>query len=196
MPIFPTAVGRFELNRDFTETEREFLFNLKTRPNKGNITSENNYILKEECLIDLEKFCAESVNTYLQEIYRPNDNVSVCITQSWVNYTSKNQFHHQHTHPNSFLSGVFYINADISHDKIFFYNSSAREYKFNTVEYNAFNSDSWWLETGNGILYLFPSNLPHSVETINRDFTRISLSFNTFFKGTIGDNLMLTELII
>jgi hypothetical protein len=36
--------------------------------------------------------------------------VTPYITQSWLNYTETNQYHHKHEHPNSLVSGVFYVN--------------------------------------------------------------------------------------
>jgi ectoine hydroxylase-related dioxygenase (phytanoyl-CoA dioxygenase family) len=38
-----------------------------------------------------------------------------------------------------------------------------------------------------GDLILFPSHLLHSVDTVTTDETRISLSFNVFFKGELGN---------
>ena len=36
------------------------------------------------------------------------------------------------------------------------------------------------------MIILFPSNLYHSVKINKNDYTRISLAFNTFLRGTIG----------
>ena len=43
---------------------------------------------------------------------------------------------------------------------------------------------------------MFPSSTTHKVEVKKGSNTRISLSFNTFYKGTIGSNKSLTELIL
>jgi hypothetical protein len=51
------------------------------------------------------------------------------ITQSWANYTKKNQYHHTHEHPNSFISGVLYINANEAHDKITMHKKSYQQIK-------------------------------------------------------------------
>ncbi len=48
----------------------------------------------------------------------------------------------------------------------------------------------------NNNLILFPSSLTHMVETKEGNNTRISLAFNVFIKGIIGDNKNLTELIL
>jgi len=46
------------------------------------------------------------------------------------------------------------------------------------------------------LLFIFPSPLYHSVSIKTDNIERISLSFNTFFKGRIGTEKDLTELII
>jgi uncharacterized protein (TIGR02466 family) len=194
--LFPTAVGKFDLDREFTKQELKFIAESERRPNQGNQTSVNNYVLREKPMKKLGEFLLESANKYFQEIYKPKDDVQLYITQSWLNFTEKGGFHHKHAHPNSFISGVFYINADPTQDKIFFFNEGYKQISLVTTEFNLFNSESWWLEAGKGYLYLFPSSLSHMVEQVQHEETRISLSFNTFLKGTIGSNHNLTELIV
>ena len=64
-------------------------------------------------------------------------------------------------------------------------------------EFNAYNSLTWDCLVENNVLMLFPSWLNHKVESNKKATTdRISLSFNTFVKGTIGDKNNLTELIL
>lgn len=195
--LFPTAVGKFTLDREFTKQELKFVEEAERRPNMGNQTSVNNYVLKEKPMKKLGDFLLESANKYFSEVYRPKDNVKLYITQSWLNYTERGGYHHKHAHPNSYISGVFYVNADPTKDKIFFYGREEyKQIKLEPTDYNLYNSESWWLEAGAGVLYLFPSSLTHMVPTIDHEETRISLSFNTFLKGTIGENSNLTELLI
>jgi uncharacterized protein (TIGR02466 family) len=195
--LFPTAVGKFQLDRELTKQELKFVTESERRPNMGNQTSANNYVLREKALKKLGDFLLESANKYFQEVYRPRDDVRLHITQSWLNYTEKGGYHHKHAHPNSFISGVFYVNADPTKDKIYFYgNEEYKQIKLEPTDYNLYNSESWWLEAGTGVLYLFPSSLTHMVPSIDHEETRISLSFNTFLKGTIGNNGNLTELLI
>ena len=197
LTLFPTAVGKFTLDREFTKQELKFVEEQERRPNMGNQTSVNNYVLREKPLKKLGEFFQESANKYFSEVYKPRDNVKLSITQSWLNYTEQGGYHHKHAHPNSFISGVFYVNADPTKDKIFFYgHDHYKQIKLEPTDYNLYNSESWWLEAGTGVLYLFPSSLTHMVQMVDNERTRISLSFNTFLKGTIGDNHSLTELII
>lgn len=196
LSLFPTAVGQFKLERELSKQELKFIDEVERRPNMGNTTSVANYVLREKALKKLNDFFIECANKYFIEIYRPKFNTQIYITQSWLNFTGKGQFHHKHAHPNSFLSGVFYVNANPLTDKIFFFQDEYKQISVPASEFNLYNSESWWLEAGTGTLYLFPSSLTHMVETIGHEETRISLSFNTFLKGTIGDNHSLTELLI
>ena len=118
------------------------------------------------------------------------------ITQSWTNYTRTNQNHHSHQHPNSFISGVLYISADEKFDKITLHRNGYQQIKPVPTEWNWYNSDSWFYTVKTGMIILFPSNTTHNVETKEGDNKRISLAFNTFFKGTMGENSQLTELIL
>ena len=108
-------------------------------------------------------------------------------------FRSKGEFHHKHEHPNSFISGVLYIHTDSTKDKITFHRSGYKQLQLATDTFDIYNSDSWWFNVKTGGLVLFPSSLTHHVEDVVADETRISLAFNSFIKGTLGDNRSLTE---
>jgi uncharacterized protein (TIGR02466 family) len=192
--LFPTAVTFFQY-KGITEKEIKFVTEQKTRGNTGNTTSIDNNILNNKEMKKLKQFIEKSVKEYFKNIYQPKNNVEPYITQSWCNYTKEGQFHHKHAHPNSFISGVFYVQADKTKDKIYFFKEEYKQIKIPAKEYNLFNSESWWFETGTNDLVIFPSSLTHMVEKVVGK-ERISLSFNTFLKGYIGEDLELTGLHI
>tara|TARA_R110000868_G_C10700394_1_gene749058 strand:- start:20 stop:619 length:600 start_codon:yes stop_codon:yes gene_type:complete len=194
--LFPTPVGSFELGRDLSKLEQKFMFNLETRPNAGNVTSTNNYVLRDNRLSSLRLFLNNSLQEYFQATMSPQDNIKLEITQSWINYTKTGQYHHKHTHPNSVISGVFYIQASKEIDKLFFYNESYQQIKIVPKEFHVYNSESWWLPVETGQLLLFPSSLTHMVATTSGEDDRISMSFNTFYKGKLGDEVALTALTL
>ena len=194
--LFPTPVGSFELGRDLSKLEQKFLFNLETRPNMGNVTSTNNYVLRDNRLSSLRLFLNNSLQEYFQATMSPQDNVKLEITQSWINYTKTGQYHHKHAHPNSVISGVFYIQASKEIDKLYFYNESYEQIKIVPKEFHVYNSESWWLPVETGRLLLFPSSLTHMVATTSGEDDRISMSFNTFYKGKLGDEVALTGLTL
>jgi uncharacterized protein (TIGR02466 family) len=199
MPIhnlFPQAVGRYALPRELSEQELFFIKNQDTRANIGNATSQDNSILCRKELTSIRDFIETSVSDYFTTVYNPKHKVTLRITQSWANYTRSGQYHHKHRHPNSFVSGVFYPQADRETDKIYFYKSGFDLIKLPPKDWNTWNSESWWFDVGTGDLLIFPSSLEHMVEPVQGDQTRISLSFNTFLVGNVGEELDLTGLQI
>lgn len=192
--LFPTALGVYELGRDFTKEEINFIKNQETRSNMGNTTSVDNNILERDELKEIRLFVENAVAEYFTTVYAPKNKTSLRITQSWCNYTEPGQFHHKHAHPNSFISGVFYPQADGETDKIYFFKSGWQQLKTETNDFNPYNSDSWWMGVRTGIMYIFPSHLEHMVEEVKAKDTRISLSFNTFPVGDWGEDHSLTGL--
>jgi uncharacterized protein (TIGR02466 family) len=196
--IFPTPIYISKVDRKLTPLELKFVDKNKKDfyKNDGNITSKNNYILNQKPFANIKKELDLKVQDYFSKIISPVNKITPYITQSWLNYTETNQYHHKHAHPNSLVSGVFYINCHKEHDKIKFFNDNYRTIKLEVKDWNMWNSESWWFSVKTGDVILFPSSLTHMVETKQGDNTRISLAFNVFIKGTIGNNKNLTELIL
>ena len=192
--LFPTPVSFLELGRKFSDEENDFLLNLEQKPNDGNTTSKERHLLDDPKLALLREFMDASVSAYFKEIYSPKNEVSLRITQSWVNYTKPGQWHHKHAHPNSFISGVFYIKANKDTDKIHFFKDGYQQIKLPVDQFNLYNSESWWLPVGTGQLILFPSSFTHMVEAVKGEDLRVSMSFNTFPVGYVGDDDSLTGL--
>jgi uncharacterized protein (TIGR02466 family) len=196
--IFPTPIYISKLNRELTN--KELLFIDKTKldvyKNSGNTTSNDNYILNQKVFKDLKKDLDFIIQDYFNKIISSSNNITPYITQSWLNYTETNQYHHKHQHTNSLVSGVLYINCDEKFDKIKFFNDTFKTIKPEIREFNVWNSETWWFSVKTGDIILFPSSLSHMVETKEGTNTRISLAFNTFIKGKIGNNKSITELIL
>ena len=196
--IFPTPIYISKLDRTLTPLELNFVDKNKKDcfKNEGNITSNNNYILNEKPFANIKKELDLVVKDYFKKVLSITESVTPYITQSWLNYTETNQYHHKHQHPNSLVSGVFYINCDDKFDKIKFFNNNYQTIQPEIKSWNLWNSESWWFPVKNEDIILFPSSLTHMVETKEGNNTRISLAFNVFIKGTIGNNKNLTELIL
>ena len=196
--IFPTPIYISKLVRELTNKELSFIDNSKLdiHNNEGNKTSNDNYILNNKALKNLKEELDLRVQDYFDKVISPANNITPYITQSWLNYTETNQYHHKHAHPNSLVSGVFYINCDDKFDKIKFFKEDYKTIKPEIKDWNIWNSESWWFSVKTGDIILFPSSLTHMVENKEGTNTRISLAFNVFIKGTIGNNKNLTELII
>lgn len=192
--LFPTPVAFFKLGRALTKTELDFVLRQDRYSNQGNTTSNDRTILKNKELTDIRDFIEDAMLEYFKTIHDPKGDVSLYITQSWANYTEPGQYHHKHRHPNSFISGVFYPQANILVDKIYFFKGGYDRINLQPANWNQWNSESWWFEVEAGDLLLFPSYLQHMVETKIGNETRVSIAFNTFLKGHIGVDESLTGL--
>ena len=198
--LFPEPIYFSQLNRELTKEELNTInkYKKKTYKNIGNITSSDTYVLENKKLKNLKKDLTTMVLDYFNKVICTDDSIVPYITQSWINYTETDQFHHRHSHSNSYISGVFYIDADKQVDSIKFYKTGSDEkmIKPHVNQYNIFNSTNWQFPVQTGDTILFPSTLIHGVEKKKGINTRISLSFNAFFKGVIGHKRELTELIL
>ena len=199
--IFPTPVYHThrELGLDLLEKKDiEDIIKEGMQGVMANSFSNDTYIFDTK-LAKLKEFCEQHIENYVKRIISPKKELDFYITQSWLNITKPGQFHHQHSHPNSIISGVFYITT-VENDQIVFHDPNNKLKQIiqldPTASPNAFNSDVWMGVKALDFL-LFPSWLEHSVKPNEKATTdRISISFNTFVKGTIGIKDWLTELML
>ena len=182
------------MNRPFHKHEHECFGNVLQRMIhiEGNLISENSFVLNDERLSDLKNWIQSCIDDYFNTIICSSDDFEPYVTISWLNYAEEKQYHHQHDHGNSIISGVLYIDADEMTDNITFhkniYNSSPY-IKIEPSQYNLYNSENWSVSVQKQKLILFPSTLTHSVSNVTSNKTRISLSFNVFVKGVVGNVL-------
>jgi len=155
--------------------------------------SSDTYILKNKNLDKINSFILNSIVNYKNLLKIEQE---ICITQSWVNKNPINSKHHEHIHPNSFVSGVFYFNLNKGHPPIQFSKTQFDMLKLSYAEWNKYNCETYFPDISTGSLILFPSNLRHSVSLNKVDENRISLSFNTFTKNNLGSKKDLTEVIL
>jgi len=197
--LFSIPIYTTKIDKGFTKQELQFVDNQKNKctNNESNINTKDNYILNRKEFKNVKKFLDQCCKDYLGKIISPKNNIELYITQSWLNYTEENQYHHRHEHPNSVVSGVLYFDCDKENDKILFSsNKGYQQIKPEIKDFNIWNSETWFFPVETGNLFMFPSSTTHQVETKKGINTRISLAFNTFYKGTIGSNKDLTELIL
>lgn len=114
----------------------------------------------------------------------------IAITSAWLNINDTRQcMNNEHVHGDVF-SGVFYLKAPEESGKLNIRNIGINRMWSGsklTSSKNEFTAESIHIEPVEGNIILFPSYLPHSVETNNHDEERISISFNLIAlpKGTI-----------
>ena len=192
----PLYTTHRESNLDESELQDvESIIKGGMRNNKYNSTSNDSYIFNTK-LGKIKKFCEQHIESYVEKVINPKDDLNFYITQSWLNLTKHGESHQQHWHPNSIISGVFYIST-VENDGIFFHNplNKVKEmFNILSVSNNMFNSGKRMLPVKALDLILFPSWVEHNVNTNQGDKDRISIAFNVFAKGILGNINELTEL--
>ena len=189
--LFPSCLLLNTIEESFTNDELDCILEYKdeVRGNTGNITTKDVLVLENPRLARLKKIAEEALQDYLIQFYNPinPDKIKLVVTQSWLNYTDKTQYHHKHHHHNSVISGCIYINANKSNDSIVFGKRMTGEnWQIQALEQNYFNCNEFTVNVGTGDIVLFPSNMLHSVPKTEHDYTRISLAFNSFWEGELG----------
>jgi uncharacterized protein (TIGR02466 family) len=184
--LFPVPVFKKFLKIDFTKDQIDVFKNSAQRPNATNTSSANNNILDLPCMKDFKDVLESHVQQYFTDIIKAPPETKPYITLSWINWTDQHQAHHAHAHQNSIVSGVFYFETN-DEDKIYFYNPQLTvQLRISPTEFNTFNSPTWWVTADPMSLILFPSTLIHEVAKKQTPGIRISLSFNTFVRGSLG----------
>jgi len=195
LQIFPTPVLIIKYEEDFSE-EMKFIKNLEYIEHKYNngFSSKNSYLFSHEPLKKIKNFCGKSLTKYTEKVL--NSKQRLVITQCWANKNLPGARQHEHIHPNSIISGVFYFNIGGKLPPIQFARDIPGVIKLDAVKYNNFNAESFLLPCVPGELLLFPSNLRHSVPTNLSEETRYSLAFNTFCIDILGSEEALSHLDI
>ena len=107
------------------------------------------------------------------------------ITGCWANVLAKGAAHKAHSHPNNFLSGVYYVRTHPGTDTINFHDPRNQTgiIRPPVTELTAENTDQVVVRVKNGTLLLFPSYLQHSVDANLSEEERVSISFNLMFSS-------------
>lgn len=189
--LFPTPLGIFEVdsydnknfNKFFQKYENELIKNV------GNKFSKETFILRKPEFKELENLLLNNVAQYMKSLFGDIQNVSLYITQSWLNITKGEGHHHLHNHSNSFLSCVFYYDENTKDEEITFHKmDNFFNLQLNPAISNLMNAERISIPVKYKNLVIFPSYLYHSVEKLENRNTRKSLAFNVYLKGQLGSS--------
>ena len=122
MNMFAVPLYRATLGRAFSRAEMQFFHEtLKGAvPAIANQSSVSKKVLTSPQMRDIRSVIEEHLAQYMRTVFNTTNQVQLQITQSWLTLAGKGQSHHVHTHHNSVVSGVLYINL-AQQDGISFY---------------------------------------------------------------------------
>lgn len=107
------------------------------------------------------------------------------ITGAWANVNPPGGVNSAHTHPNNYLSGVYYVDIPDGAGQIYFSDPrpQAQVILPPTVTQTPFNANEVTVEVMPGRLLLFPGWLTHAVPVNRSEGERISIAFNVMFRA-------------
>jgi uncharacterized protein (TIGR02466 family) len=112
------------------------------------------------------------------------------LTGLWGNISRGAHELHEHTHPNNYLSGVFYVRMPEGAGAIAFKDPrpQTRVMRPRTLAENPLNSFELEYTAEAGTMLLFPAWLEHGVRPSTTDEERISVAWNLMIHGPLGSN--------
>tara|TARA_R100001244_G_C5170771_1_gene131633 strand:- start:4020 stop:4637 length:618 start_codon:yes stop_codon:yes gene_type:complete len=189
--IFPLFFYRSD-PYPFTNKQIEYIksYKEKSRVNLGkNYITNSSYVLEDKKLKYMNSFIQKELDNVAYKILKMNKKQRLVVTQSWFNFNPKGSYHHMHNHPNSLLSGTFYIDGeentfcDIDRE---YANTVFPYFQLEWDEVNPINTNIHTISNKLHTLTLFPSRLRHEVRLNKNNKERITLAFNCFIRGEIG----------
>ena len=187
LPIFSTPVW-MSVYPDFEEHKESFLTCVRnskeTNPQGAQKSNIHGYqspftLQGEEDLYPLFQYVCEMAMQAVKDLNFIDNNIF--LTHAWVNFNDNRQcMNSEHIH-GEILSGVFYLKAPSESGKFVLSNPGLNRLWGGcqlVKEKNQFTGELMRIEPEEGSIILFPSYIPHSVETNNHDDERISISFN------------------
>jgi len=190
IPMFPTLVWKIQLNAELHDAIDVKILAALERirhdlpelgPGQGWQSDTTLHELEEfRDLVAFVNYAARSILQFLRIGYDAFE-----ITGCWATVLAKGAVHKAHSHPNNFLSGVYYVRTHPGTDTINFHDPRTQTgiIRPPVVELTAENTDQVVVKVKNGTLLIFPAYLQHSVDANTSEEERISISFNIMFSA-------------
>lgn len=193
-PLFPTILWSFKIpgevaNRINSQLRIKLDQLIARSPDKDHTTflqTEHDFHTLPE-MQELKGYFMDAVNEVISILATKCKDVE--ITGCWANIHPADAVHRSHSHPNNFLSAVYYVTVPRDDlQQITFYDPRIQHYILTPAveRSNAHNSEHVFFDVEEGLLLLFPAWLVHSVPASLSKARRVSVSFNINFKDFSG----------
>ena len=167
------------------------------KPDQGLYLSETITLLENKTLASLKKFIIKKAEEYTREVLEIND--QIYLTQSWSTINPPNVSHPLHSHPNTFISMVYYAQCKSGALQFHLNTTSIREcfnFHYTINKFNIYNSQVWTFPVKTGDIVLFPGHINHSSLPNESRESRIIVGANFFIKGMLGSKKDVSSLKI
>ncbi len=184
--LFPSLVWELQLRRELHEPlDRHVLALLaglgQPELGRGEAWQSVQTLHERAELAELVEWIARASDGVLRFLKIGADDLA--LSACWANVSAPGAGHRMHSHPNNFLSGVYYVQVQPGADTINFHDPRPQTgiIRPPVTALTAANTDQVVVRVAAGTLLLFPSWLPHSVDPNASGELRVSLSFNAMF---------------
>ncbi len=185
-PLFPAGALVRYVNRSHQSIDVEDLdFDQQPGAAMTASTDAGINILEEPRFQQVSDFIKECVSDYLDHVIGYQYD-SFAIIHAWVNRAAEGSYQPLHTHGNSIISGVYYLQAQRDNAPLLFEKTELNTSPYLAVavrEQTIYNANRVAFAAQSGICFLFPSNIRHGYDMPNKGSERISLAFNVMLKG-------------
>jgi len=187
----PIAYERkvYSLSKKELEVIKKTKYRESHEETKGFYLSENVSLLKNKTLAPLKQFIIKKANEYIRDILEIKD--QIYLTQSWSTINTTNAFHKPHSHPNTFISLVYFAQCNSGSLRFYTNTTSIKEcfnFHYTLNKFNIYNSQSWDIPFGTGDIVLFPGHILHGSMPNKSPEPRIIVGANFFIKGKLGSD--------
>lgn len=145
--------------------------------------SSNQDLHFEPELSELITFFRKSVFEFYKQSGHFIEDVEISLC--WANKSILGQSHHKHQHPNSHISGVFYLST-AGGGNIVFHKDVYQPIQPIVEKETLWNSNIFQVKPQAGLLLVFSSDTTHSTLVNISHETRYSISFNAIIRGQVG----------
>jgi uncharacterized protein (TIGR02466 family) len=190
IPMFPTLVWKVQLKTSLHEPmDAKILATLERMRRDGPTLAPGRGWQSPHTLHELEEFrdlvaCVNKAVTSVLRFLRIGHDAFE-MTGCWANVLATGAVHKAHSHPNNFLSGVYYVRTHAGAETINFHDprSQTAIIRPPVEQLTAENTDQVVVRVTNGTLLIFPAYLQHSVNPNMSEKERLSISFNIMFSS-------------
>ena len=201
IPLFSTPL--FVHEQEVTSVDFEFIKNTKHIDinyseshfkNGAGSTSEGSYLLNHSEMSSLKDKILNSVKEYAHGVMQVGEEVEFYITRSWSTIHKEGDYAFPHSHANSLLSGVMYINVPKDDESLVEFMAPSNHTLFPLLqprlkEHNIWNHRIFCFKPETGSIIIFPSNLVHSTTPMTSSTSlRYIVGFDIFVRGEFKIN--------
>ena len=165
----------------------------------GNVSNDTQ-VLNHDICTPLKKQVMAQVNEFLFDYYKLQFDGKFFMHRSWVLEHQPGHWAQSHSHPNSIVSACMYLDVPTGSGEIRYHKPDSYHnwintdtLRFMTHEWHEYNCEEWRIAPTTGQMFIWPSQVQHSVSENKTQETRWSLAMDFFLEGLLDSGDPITR---